>query len=437
MEVEIKNKFVAFAAVCLAIPAMLLAQPDAKKRLAGAWEERVWPVGQPRSPLLSLAIFGGDGSFTTVGGYKALPPIPAVQDVGNDLGPGYGRWAAMSDQEFRLTFYSALSKAGLVNGFERVQDTLILSESGEEYTGRSQVDFFDANWNVVFSTINHVKGKRLETPPILLTEPTGKSQLVGVWEEKAGIGQLRSTLLSLAMFSGEGSFTSAGGYNALPPNPAVQDVANEVSPGYGRWVVTGAREFRLTFYSVMSKAGLASGFERVQGTLVMSESGEEYTGHADVDFFDPNWNVLFHTTSDVTGTRLEIPAGLLAQPAERKGVWEVKARGLGTSEPPLLGLNLIGEDGSFTLDIGSTLSPIPALLAVANERGSSFGRLVQTGDRAFRLTFYTVLLKAGLVKRVPAVRGPTTLIGVGRRVRRACHDRLFGPKLDSGVQHEQ
>ena len=44
---------------------------------------------------------------------------------------------------------------------------------------------------------------------------------------------------------------------------------------------------------------------------------------------------MFNTSSDLKGTRLETPnpAVPLAQPAERKGVWEVKVRGLGTSGP--------------------------------------------------------------------------------------------------------
>jgi len=44
---------------------------------------------------------------------------------------------------------------------------------------------------------------------------------------------------------------------------------------------------------------------------------------------------VFNTSSDLKGTRLETPnpAVPLAQPAERKGVWEVKVRGLGTSGP--------------------------------------------------------------------------------------------------------
>jgi hypothetical protein len=108
-----------------------------------------------------------------------------VQEVANELGPGYGRWAAKGDREFRLTFYSVMWKEGLANAYQRVQETLVLSESGDEYTGHAQVDFLDANWNVLFSTASDVKGTRLETPAMPIAQPAEKNQLVGVWEVKS------------------------------------------------------------------------------------------------------------------------------------------------------------------------------------------------------------------------------------------------------------
>jgi len=395
-----KKRFIGLAAVYMFIPAMLLAQPAGKKQLVGVWEVKEAPVEQSQSPLLSLAMFGGDGSFTTGVGYKGLPPISVVQNVSTEVGPGYGRWAATGDREFRLTFYAVMRKAGAGAGFRRVQDTLVLSESGDEYTGHAQVDFLDADWNVVFSTTSEEKGTRLETPVLSMLEgePAGKKPLVGVWEVKVSpIGQSQSPLLSLAMYAGDGSFNTTGGYKALPSIPAVQEVATEIGLGYGRWAATGDREFRLTYYCVLWKAGLVNGFQRVQDTLVLAESGDEYTGRAQVDFLDANWNVVFSTTSDVKGTRLEIPipATLAAQPAERKGVWEDKIEQIEQRAPPILGLILSREDGTWSEDKGT---PPATAKGVASEQYSpGYGRLVKTGDREYRLVFYYVLLKAGLV----------------------------------------
>jgi hypothetical protein len=399
-----KKRFIGLAAMYILIPAMLLAQPAGKKQLEGVWAVKASPVGQSQSPRLSLAMFSRDGSFTTVVGYKTLPPIPVVQSVATELGPGYGRWAATGDREFRLTFYAVMRKAGEAAGFQRVQDTLVLSESGDEYTGHAQVDFLDADWNVVFSTTSEEKGTRLETPvsSMPVGELAGKKPLVGVWELKvSSIAQSQSPLLSLAMYSGDGSFNTTGGYKALPSIPAVQDIATEIGPGYGQWAATSDREFRLMYYCVMWRAGLVNGFQRVQDTLVLGESGEEYTGRAQVDFLDANWNVVFSTTSGVKGLRLEtpIPATLAAQPAERKGVWEAKIpRAAGVSEPPRVSLSLIREDGTWSEDKGTP--PLPPAIAkgVADEQYSpGYGRLVKTGDREYRLVFYYVHLKAGLV----------------------------------------
>jgi hypothetical protein len=396
-----KERFIGVVAFYMLVPAMLFGRPADKKQLVGVWEVKEAAYEQSQPPPLSLAMFGGDGSFTTGVGYKALPPIPVVQNVATEVGPGYGRWAPTGDGEFRLTFYAVMRKAGAGAGFQRIQDTLVLSESGDEYTGHAQVDFLDADWNVLFSTTRKVKGTRLETPvsSMLEREPAGKKPLVGVWEVKeAPIGQSQSPLLSLAMYAGDGSLNTTGGYKALPSIPAVQDVANEIGLGYGQWAARGDREFRLTYYCVLWKAGLVNGFQRVQDTLVMTESGDEYTGRAQVDFLDANWNVVFSSTSDVKGMRLEIPipATLDAQPAERKGVWEDRIEQVEQGAPPISGLILSREDGTWSEDKGTP--PSPAKGVAYEQYSPGYGRLVKTGDRGYRLVFYYVLLKAGLVK---------------------------------------
>jgi len=396
-----KSRFIAAASVCMLIPAMLIGQPAGKKGLIGVWAVKLSLVDESQSPQLSVAMFGDDGSFTAAGGNKALPPIPALQAVANELGPAFGSWASTGTREFSLTSHAVMEKAGLGDGFQRVHYTLVLSESGEEYTGHAEVDFLDADWNVVFSTTGDVKATRLKTPATVLAQLPGNRQLLGVWEENASpVGQSDSRLLSLAMFGRDGSFTTAGGYKALPPVLEVEDVATELGPGYGRWAATdNGEEFRLAYYSVMWNAGLVTGFQRVQCTLTLSESGDEYTGHAQVDFLDTNWKIVFSTTRDVKGTRLEIPAGLVAQPAERNGVWEVKFQRIGVgAPPPVLGLILFREDGSFSADVPRHPAPIPAIQAVGNELGPIYGRVVQT-DGAYRtvLYLYSVVWKAGLV----------------------------------------
>jgi len=287
-------------------PSMLVGEPAGKKPLVGVWEVKVSPIGQSQSPLLSLAMFAGDGSFNTTGGYKALPSIPAVQEVATEIGLGYGQWAATSDRKFRLTYYCVLWKAGLVNGFQRVQDTFVLAESGDEYTGRAQVDFLDSNWNVVFSTTSDVKGARLETP-IPATLAAQPAERKGVWKIKIPPGGgVPETRLSLTLIREDGTWSEDKGTPPLPTT--TKGIANEqYSPGYGRLVKTGDREYRLVFYYVLLKAGLVNGFDRVQSNEVSPESGDEFTGQANWATFDANWNVLINGSGGAIGTRLETP----------------------------------------------------------------------------------------------------------------------------------
>lgn len=66
----------------------------------------------------------------------------------------------------------------------------------------------------------------------------------------------------------------------------------------------------MTFYEVIWKEGVVNGFHRLQSTITLSENGDEFTAHGDADFLDSNWNVVFSTTTDGKGTRLETAARL-------------------------------------------------------------------------------------------------------------------------------
>jgi hypothetical protein len=77
----------------------------------------------------------------------------------------------------------------------------------------------------------------------------------------------------------------------------------------GRWVATGTREVQLTIYGLRwNKEGVVNRFLRMQATLTLSESGAEFTGHAQWELLDPNWTVVFRGAGDVKDARrLETP----------------------------------------------------------------------------------------------------------------------------------
>jgi hypothetical protein len=159
-----KKTLIALAEISLIISNVLLAEELEKKDLTGVWEVKISPTGVPPPPMLATAMFGKDGSF--VGSHdRAVPPVPEILAIAADMGPAYGRWVRSSDREFQLTFYAAMwSKEGIISGFHRVQASIALSESADEFTARTQADFFDANWKTVISNTGEVKGTRLKTP---------------------------------------------------------------------------------------------------------------------------------------------------------------------------------------------------------------------------------------------------------------------------------
>jgi hypothetical protein len=107
------------------------------------------------------------------------------------------------------------------------------------------------------------------------------------------------------LLGGDGSFATKVSAK-FPPVPPFQGFVDEVGPGYGRWVQTSDNEFKLTFYAVLLKDGAANGYQRVHSTMILSESSNEFTVHeGHVDFLDVNWKVVFSSTDEVTGKRLE------------------------------------------------------------------------------------------------------------------------------------
>jgi hypothetical protein len=81
-----KNRLVGLAVLCAAIPVTLLAQSSEKKTLVGVWDVKISAGGVALPPLLNVAIFGGDGSFTTTLSTK-LPPRSAVSWLCGRAGP--------------------------------------------------------------------------------------------------------------------------------------------------------------------------------------------------------------------------------------------------------------------------------------------------------------------------------------------------------------
>src|SRR6516165_6137862 len=81
-----------------------------------------WGAGFSGPPFLDLILSREDGSWSEDRGRQVTGDTPATKGVADELStPSYGRLVKAGDREYRLTFYYVLMKAGLVNGFARIQ----------------------------------------------------------------------------------------------------------------------------------------------------------------------------------------------------------------------------------------------------------------------------------------------------------------------------
>jgi hypothetical protein len=148
-----------------------------------------------------------------------------------------------------------------VTGYLRVQDSLVLSESGDEYMGHAQAAFLDATGKVVFSTSREVKGTRLETPnpTVLAGQAAEKNPVEGVWAIKSMPSAAERIIPGVDIFGADSSFLG---------NNDRRSGWGTVGPGRGRCVARGNREFLLKFYAVeLNKEGVVWGFLQVQSNL--------------------------------------------------------------------------------------------------------------------------------------------------------------------------
>src|SRR6266446_4258826 len=112
-------------------------------------------------------------------------------------------------------------------------------------------------------------------PAIAFAQPKEKEQLVGLWELKTSQNgaPTQPPRVGLEMFGEDGSCTTIVGTAIAKSAPVLQAIADELATGYGRWLQIGDRQFRVTFYSPLLKAGVVSGFQREKSTIFVSETG--------------------------------------------------------------------------------------------------------------------------------------------------------------------
>ena len=160
----IKTKAMIALGVPLMFTALLNAQSPLRtalgQKMEGAW---IFTFVTPTAPGLTnyaLATFTADGLITTVAN-AAAPPIPPVQNLGNQISGGLGEWVRIGDKQFRFTQMQLIFKNGVPGGFQRTRVTFTLNDSLDGAVGTTFAEFLDLDGNIVFGAPATVSGTRI------------------------------------------------------------------------------------------------------------------------------------------------------------------------------------------------------------------------------------------------------------------------------------
>ena len=128
-----------------------------KKALVGSWLETVtFPPESGRPPLKSLGSFHDDQTMvcSDQGGVTTEPPSVFTSC--------HGVWTHLEKREFAYTSFELISDfSGNLVGYLKVRGIYIVSQSGNEYTGRSLAQILDTDGNAVLSVEVTNAGKRI------------------------------------------------------------------------------------------------------------------------------------------------------------------------------------------------------------------------------------------------------------------------------------
>ena len=134
--------------------------PPAWTSPAGSWEGVVTNVGGGPPPFRVLMNFTSDGGFTGSG------------DGDNSVGsPQYGVWERVGDKNsrtyavtFRQLFYNPDSSSA---GSARMQQTVILNDAGDTWSGPFVVKIYAPDGTLVFTGTGTATATRIVSEPLL------------------------------------------------------------------------------------------------------------------------------------------------------------------------------------------------------------------------------------------------------------------------------
>jgi hypothetical protein len=142
------------------------ATSQAKKSsdLTGSWLVTATPPGGAPSFQGLMTFDPGGGFVASAQGDILLIPPPGVPPIAT---AGHGAWVKTGPREFLMTFRQIFYEAdGSFQGGAKIRQAVTLSQTGNEWSGRLTVEFFDAAGNVIFSGEGSGQAERIKPEPL-------------------------------------------------------------------------------------------------------------------------------------------------------------------------------------------------------------------------------------------------------------------------------
>ena len=144
----------AVLACSISLPNSALAEgPPARQGLEGTWITGVAPVGAPG--FLGLTTYTQDGQVL---GESSSTTIRSLD---------HGEWFKIGPREYFRTSilfrFAPPPEPRTYIGVSRISATIVLSESGDEYTAHAVTERFDPNGNFVSATNNTEMARRCDS----------------------------------------------------------------------------------------------------------------------------------------------------------------------------------------------------------------------------------------------------------------------------------
>lgn len=141
----------------------VLQEQNESKELEGSWMVTVTLQGAPSFQALKTYNQGGTMMASAQGDVllNAPPGVPPVATT------AHGVWVKTGKQEFLATFRQIFYGAdGSFQGGAKIRHTATLNDTGDQWSGQFNVEYFDAAGNVVFSGQGVMQATRIRPEPL-------------------------------------------------------------------------------------------------------------------------------------------------------------------------------------------------------------------------------------------------------------------------------